>query len=315
MILGFPNVLSFKGIVTKLTPYSVPPVGLQVRLSERPRAIPDGIATRQYVPRRYGGGREERGFGVSIRLEDSRILGWRSECRIVLSKSPHQAPREGEGMRGRPLVWVVTPVHNGERYLAECIESVLAQTYDNWEYLVVDNCSTDRTSEIVRAYCQRDERVRLERNSEFLPMIANWNRALRMIPRAAKYCKVVHADDALFPHCLERMVEVAERHSSVAIVSSHALWGDEIRHREVPYPIGGRRRKRRSAAQRCWATAMSSDRRHRCCSARPTSGSGPRSTPKTTSTPTPKPASICSAPPIWDSCTKSSLAQGSTKRR
>ena len=67
-------------------------------------------------------------------------------------------------------------------------------------------------------------------------MIANWNRALLMIPSAAKYCKVVHADDALLPHCLERMVEVAERHPSVAIVSSYALWGDEIRHREVPYP-------------------------------------------------------------------------------
>ena len=68
-------------------------------------------------------------------------------------------------MSEHPFVWVVTPVHNGERYLAECIESVLGQTYDNWEYLVVDNCSTDGTSEIVRAYCERDERVRLERSS------------------------------------------------------------------------------------------------------------------------------------------------------
>jgi glycosyltransferase involved in cell wall biosynthesis len=50
----------------------------------------------------------------------------------------------------RPLVWVMTPVYNGERYLAECIESVLAQTHENWQYLVVDNCSSDGTSEIVR---------------------------------------------------------------------------------------------------------------------------------------------------------------------
>jgi glycosyltransferase involved in cell wall biosynthesis len=140
-------------------------------------------------------------------------------------------------MSARPLVWVVTPVHNGERYLAECIESVLAQTYDNWQYLVVDNCSTDRTREIVRAYAARDSRVRLHQNSDFLAIMANWNHALRQIPSEAKYCKVVHADDTLFPECLERMADVAERNPSVALVTSYALWGDEVRHQGVPYPV------------------------------------------------------------------------------
>jgi glycosyltransferase involved in cell wall biosynthesis len=137
----------------------------------------------------------------------------------------------------RPLVWVVTPVHNGERYLAECIESVLAQTYDNWEYLVVDNCSTDRTAEIVRAYATRDARVRLHQNADFLPIMANWNRTLALLSNKAKYCKVVHADDTLFPHCLERMVDVAERNPSVAIVTSYRLYGNEVRHEGVPYPV------------------------------------------------------------------------------
>jgi glycosyltransferase involved in cell wall biosynthesis len=136
----------------------------------------------------------------------------------------------------QPLVWVVTPVYNGERYLAECIESVLAQTYDNWQYVVADNCSTDRTAEIVRAYAARDSRVTLQTHSEFLPIIANWNRALRLIPSEAKYCKVVHADDTLFPECLERMTDVAERNPSVAIVTSYTLWGNEVRHEGVPYP-------------------------------------------------------------------------------
>lgn len=140
-------------------------------------------------------------------------------------------------MSAQPLVWVVTPVHNGERYLSECIESVLAQTYANWEYLVVDNRSTDRTPEIVREYAERDPRIRLHSAGDFLPIIANWNRALRLLPREASYCKVVHADDTLFPECLERMVDVAERNPSVAIVTSYALWGNEVRHQGVPYPL------------------------------------------------------------------------------
>ena len=140
-------------------------------------------------------------------------------------------------MNTRPLVWVVTPVYNGERYLRECIESVLAQTYDAWEYVVLDNCSTDRTPEIVSEYAAGDARVRLHQNPQFLPMLANLNAAMRLIPEEAKYCKVVHADDALFPACLARMTNLAERHPSVAVVTSYALWGDEIRHQGVPYPV------------------------------------------------------------------------------
>lgn len=130
----------------------------------------------------------------------------------------------------RPLVWVVTPVYNGERYLAECIESVLEQTYDNWRYVVVDNQSTDRTAEIVGKYATSEPRISLSRNSQFLPIMANWNHALRSLPDEAKYCKVVHADDTLSPRCVERMVEVAESHPSVGIVTSYAAWGNEIRH-------------------------------------------------------------------------------------
>ena len=137
-------------------------------------------------------------------------------------------------MSGKPLVWVVTPVYNGERYLRECIESVLAQTYDHWEYVILDNCSTDRTPETVSEYAERDARIHLRQNTKFLPMLANLNAAMRLIPVEAKYCKVVHVDDSLFPDCLERMTDLAERHPSVALVTSYAVWGDEIRHHGVP---------------------------------------------------------------------------------
>src|ERR1044071_7298806 len=112
----------------------------------------------------------------------------------------------------QPLVSVVTPVYNNAAHFEECIESVLAQTYRNWEYTIVDNCSTDGSGEIARRYAARDSRIRVVRNDQFLRVMANHNRALRAISPDSKYCKMVFADDWIFPECLERMVAVAEQH-------------------------------------------------------------------------------------------------------
>ena len=67
----------------------------------------------------------------------------------------------------QPLVSVVTPVYNEEKNLAECIESVLAQTYPNWEYVIVNNRSTDRSLEIAQRYAAQDARIRVYDNREF----------------------------------------------------------------------------------------------------------------------------------------------------
>src|SRR5262245_33242968 len=99
----------------------------------------------------------------------------------------------------QPLVSVVTPVFNGALYLRECIESVLAQTYANWEYIIVNNCSTDDTVAIVEEYAKRDNRISVHNNPLFLDVIANYNRALQLISCNSAYCKVLAADDWLFP--------------------------------------------------------------------------------------------------------------------
>ena len=135
-----------------------------------------------------------------------------------------------------PLVSVVTPVHNGEPYLARCIESVLAQTYANWEYIVVDNCSTDRSLEIAQTYARQDARIRVHINRAFLEVIPNWNHSLRLIANHSTYCKVVHADDWLFPECIARMVEVAEAHPTVGIVGAYRLNEDRVGLDGLAYP-------------------------------------------------------------------------------
>jgi glycosyltransferase involved in cell wall biosynthesis len=125
--------------------------------------------------------------------------------------------------QSQPLVSIVTPVYNGAPYLVECIESVLAQTCQNWEYIIVNNCSTDETLEIASRYAGQDSRIRIVNNREFVGVIENHNIAFRLIAEQSKYCKVVSADDYLFPDCIERMVEVAERNPRVAIVASYAI--------------------------------------------------------------------------------------------
>jgi len=138
--------------------------------------------------------------------------------------------------KAQPLVSVVTPVYNGEKYLAECIESVLAQTYDNWEYVIVNNCSTDRSLEIAQRYAHQDARVQIHNNDEFLGLMQNWNHALRQISSESKYCKVVHADDWLFPYCIAELVKVAEANPSVGIVGSYVLEGAWVKCDGLPYP-------------------------------------------------------------------------------
>ena len=141
--------------------------------------------------------------------------------------------------RSRPLVSVVTPVYNGEQHLRECIESVLAQTYEHWDYTIVNNCSTDGTLAIAREYAARDPRIRVHNNDTFVRVMQSHNIALRQISPASTYCKPLMADDWLFPECLEKMVGLAEKHPSVAIVGAYGLYGlpdAPVAWAGLPYP-------------------------------------------------------------------------------
>jgi glycosyltransferase involved in cell wall biosynthesis len=135
-----------------------------------------------------------------------------------------------------PLVSVVVPAHNEAKHIGECVESILAQTYQNWECIVVDNCSTDGTGEIARQYAAKDPRIRVSENEDLLRAVANFNSALRQISGDSKYCKIVFADDWIFPECLERMVAVAEAQPSVGIVGAYGLQGRDVMWTGLPYP-------------------------------------------------------------------------------
>jgi glycosyltransferase involved in cell wall biosynthesis len=126
-------------------------------------------------------------------------------------------------------VSVVTPVYNTAAYLRECIESVLGQTYGDFEYVIADNCSTDESAAIALEYAARDPRIRVVRSDTFREQVPNYNFALAQISPASDYVKVVEADNALRPACLSRMVDLADRYPSVAVVSAYNVTETRVR--------------------------------------------------------------------------------------
>lgn len=123
-----------------------------------------------------------------------------------------------------PRVSVLMPVRNGERFLAEAIDSILAQTLADLELIVVDDGSTDGSAQIVADACARDPRVRLHSQAA-LGLCAALNRASR-IARAPLLARL-DADDVALPERLERQVAFLDRNPAVAVVGGGVIVIDE----------------------------------------------------------------------------------------
>ncbi len=113
----------------------------------------------------------------------------------------------------KPLVTVTIPLYNNEQFIAQTIESVLAQSMPDFELLVYDDHSTDRSVEIVRSYT--DRRLRLFTSDRNLGPEGNWNRAVSRV--RGRYVKLLCADDLLFPDCLEKQAGLFADTSSAGV--------------------------------------------------------------------------------------------------
>jgi glycosyltransferase involved in cell wall biosynthesis len=117
-----------------------------------------------------------------------------------------------------PLVSILMTSYNRESYIAEAIESVIASTYDNWELIIVDDASKDRTVNIAREYEKKDSRIKLYVNHHNLGDYANRNKAATL--STGKYIKYLDSDDLILPNGLKKFVLAMEEYPNVAFALS-----------------------------------------------------------------------------------------------
>ncbi len=119
-----------------------------------------------------------------------------------------------------PRVSVGLPVYNGERYLRISIDSILAQTYRDFELIISDNASTDKTEQICREYASRDTRVRYHRNEKNIGAPANFNLAFAL--SQGEYLKWATSDDYVAPEMIEKCLDVLDRNPDVVLCFPNA---------------------------------------------------------------------------------------------
>lgn len=137
-------------------------------------------------------------------------------------------------MTYEPLVTICTPVFNGQAFLEHCIKSVLNQTYKHFEYVIVDNASTDRTPEIIEKYRSMDSRIKVFRNDSTLNIIDNFNKCAEHSSENSQWLKYALADDYLFPNCVEEMVNTGMLDDQIALVSAYRIYGTRTSNLGLP---------------------------------------------------------------------------------
>lgn len=123
-----------------------------------------------------------------------------------------------------PFVSVVMPTYNSERFLGDAIESILNQTFRNFEFIIVADKSSDRSDLILNNYAKKDNRVKVFMENE-KGLIASLNKGCRLAK--GKYIARMDADDISLPHRLEKQVQYLEEHPEIGILGTGIRYIDE----------------------------------------------------------------------------------------
>ena len=123
--------------------------------------------------------------------------------------------------KNKPRVSIGMPVRNGENFIREAIDSILAQTFKDFELIISDNASTDKTQEICKKYAKKDKRIRYYRNKKNLGGAYNFNRVFKL--SKGKYFKWAAHDDVIAPEFLEKCVKVLDNKPSVMLCYTQSV--------------------------------------------------------------------------------------------
>lgn len=131
-------------------------------------------------------------------------------------------------MKGTPEISVIMSVYNGADYLAEAMESICRQTFADWELIVINDCSTDGTADILRKYAEADSRIRVYTNEVNLKLPSSLNKALSLA--RGKYTARMDADDICLPDRLEKQYAFMEANPQVMLSSCRffTLYGGDV---------------------------------------------------------------------------------------
>lgn len=141
-----------------------------------------------------------------------------------------------DGNMKNDIISILMPVYNVENYIDEAIESILNQTYQNFELIVVDDCSTDNTYEHVEKYSRNNSKVKLFKNNENMKICKTLNRALS--EAKGDYIARMDGDDISTPNRLEVLMGYLKKHKDISLVGSYLIGIDEkseqFNHKKYP---------------------------------------------------------------------------------
>ncbi|HVO73650.1 MAG TPA: glycosyltransferase family 2 protein [Ignavibacteriaceae bacterium] len=124
-----------------------------------------------------------------------------------------------------PLVSICIPTYNGASYLETCLDSALAQTFPDFEVLIVDDQSTDNSFQIAQDYSARDPRIKVVQNRQNLGLVRNWNQCVLLA--RGEWIKYLFQDDLLEPNCIEKMLAVCGQDTSIVACKRNIIFEDD----------------------------------------------------------------------------------------
>lgn len=135
----------------------------------------------------------------------------------------------------KPLVSIIMGVYNAESTISDCINSIILQTYSNWEFIICDDCSTDNTLNIMEQFCEKEKRIIIVRNTQNMRLAASLNHCLKVAK--GKYIARMDADDVSLPQRLEKQVSFLENHSKYDVVGCNRIIFDDQGDRGIRQSI------------------------------------------------------------------------------